>query len=96
MDAMVNIIKHHLAKDGSRPLEVTTTSPQDSSSGDVIIKYDEILSCPETAVEGQLPDKIIVYSYFIENFPLIEKVSVLSAYHYSLLRVMTYSVRCCG
>jgi hypothetical protein len=35
------------------------------------------LSCSETAVDGQPPDKIIVYSYFIENFPLIEKVSGL-------------------
>jgi len=75
MDAMVNIIKHHLGKDGAPPLEAKKTPPNDSGRIDMI--YEEDLSCLETPVEGRPPDKIIVYSYFIENFPLVEKVSLV-------------------
>jgi len=87
MDAMVNIIKNHLGKDGARPLIATKTSPVVDSSEDIDMKFEEDMSCLETPVEGQPPDKIIVYSYFIENFPLVEKVSVLCAYYYSFIYI---------
>jgi len=75
VDTMVQIIKHHLAKTCARPLKLVTPPPQSDSSEEVIVAFEENMERPEVDVTDMPPDRIIIYSFFIGNFPLIEQVS---------------------
>jgi len=75
VDAMVQIIKHHLAKAGARPLKLAPP-PQGASSDEADVTFEENMERPEVDVSDLPPDRIIVYSFFIGNFPLIQKVSL--------------------
>jgi hypothetical protein len=74
MDAILAIVMHHLAQDGARPLRSVSTPHDGSSPPAIDISLVEDVDAFVTAFPGLPRDKIVIYSYFVSNFPSIEKV----------------------
>jgi hypothetical protein len=66
LDALVQVLKHHLAKDNAAPLCVT-------SDGHTLEPSKEYVCSPRP--DGLHPDKIVVYSEFPSSNPQITSVS---------------------
>jgi len=74
MDAIIAILKHHLAQDGARPLRCVSTAVEGSSPSGNDVSFVEDADAVVIAPPGLPRDKIVIYSYFTSNFPWIIKV----------------------
>jgi hypothetical protein len=73
MDAIITILKHHLAEDGACPLQSIST-PGGGSPTTIDLSFVQDEDVVVTAPPGLPSDKIVLYSFFTSNFPSIEKV----------------------
>src|ERR1700744_1801805 len=72
LDTLVEIVKHHLQFDGALGITPSHQSPHSP-----LLVPSQRLTTPIPSIPTQydgMPDKIIVYSYFVTSFPLIELV----------------------
>jgi hypothetical protein len=74
LDSLVEILLHHLARDGQPAIVPSRQVPTQPSAQQQQQQQQEP---PQTGAQSNnlLPDKIVVYSYFPSSFHLIKMVS---------------------
>jgi hypothetical protein len=73
LDALVEILQHHLATDGAPPKRPSRQMQEPVSVAQSFQQQQQ--QPPEPQAQTELPDKIIIYSYFPSAFDLIQMVS---------------------
>jgi hypothetical protein len=79
IDAMIHILKHHLATDNRPPLRWVETNSADSKvvrdAGGKWVERSDLLG--RSPPEGGRPDKIVIFANFSSQHSLIQAVSTV-------------------